>query len=130
MASLGLNPVGPGLWILMEVLLSWENDRAELLNRKKIFCKCIIKSSQAAALVLALCILAVGEHHLVRHWFRVHTNPRRHHNVKMCPQAISITLFPFGHDCMLLDDNRITLVTLVGTGLSPHFPHWGPWVEA
>lgn len=63
------------------------------------------------ALVLALCILAVGEYHLVRHWFRVHTNPRRHHNVKMCPQAISITLFPFAHDCMLLDDNRITLVT-------------------
>lgn len=73
MVSLGSDPVGPGLWIPVEVLLSWENDRAELLNRKKIFCKCIIKSSEEVAPVLALCILAVGEHHLVRHWFSVHT---------------------------------------------------------
>lgn len=42
-------------------------------------------------------------------------HPTGHYNVKMCPQAISITSFPFGHDCVLQDDNRLTLVTLVGT---------------
>lgn len=57
--------------------------------------------------------------------------PRWHHNIKVCPQAISVTLFPFGYDCMLLDHNRITFVTLTGTGLSPRPPPPGhPWVEA
>lgn len=48
-ASRGSDSVGPGLGIPVEVLLSWGNkfsfDRAELLDGKKVLCRCVIKPS-------------------------------------------------------------------------------------
>lgn len=100
---------------------------------KKIFCKCIIKSSWKQTLCLPFVSGSVcsgyGEHLCVSRWFMALGPSRACRNFKTRPHAASVTWFSSRHysvccDSMFLDDvSQIELRTPVGTGLSPHFSH-------